>query len=164
MNIKNVINNILDNPYLNLVSRILIGLLFIFAAVPKIADPALFAKEIGNYGIIPFFFLNIMSLTLPWVELICGIFLMSGLRLKTSSAISIFLYTIFTLAVAIALIKGLSIKCGCHTKITADNVGIRKIIENCGLLLLCIYIFFYPAKKLTVENLILNDSENSKTS
>ena len=160
MNVKDTINNILNNEFILLAARIIIGLIFIFASIAKITDPATFAKEINNYGIVPFYFTNIMSLVLPWVELICGIFLISGVRLKSSSAISVVLYIIFTVAVGIALIKGLNITCGCHTKITAENVGVRKIIENTGLLILCLYIFFYPAKKFTLEQIAFKENNN----
>ncbi|MGA2296529.1 MAG: MauE/DoxX family redox-associated membrane protein [FCB group bacterium] len=150
-----MLKKIINNPVLNLAVRILLGLIFVIAAVSKISDPASFAMDITNYGILPDFLINLMAITLPWIELICGIFLLSGILLKSSSAVSLGLYIIFICAVGIALIKGLNINCGCHAKFTTENVSLRKLLENTGLLALSFYLYFFPNKKFTIENLIV---------
>lgn len=150
----NKIIKILSNDYLNLAVRILIGGLFIFTAISKLADLSVFAKEIDNYNIVPMYLINIFSLLLPWVELLCGIFLLTGIRVRANSVLSISLYSMFIIAILIAMLQGLSINCGCHTKILADRVGFAKVFQNTGLLLLSVYLFNFPFSKLSVENLI----------
>lgn len=148
---------ILNNPYLSLVARVVAGGIFLLAAITKIAAPATFAKEIVNYGIIPDVLSNFMALSLPWAELIVAFMLIAGIRLKTAAVLSIALYLMFNIAIAIAMIKGLNINCGCHTKVMAEQVGLPKLLENTGSLLLCLYIYFFPAKKITIENLIQHE-------
>ena len=152
---------ILNNNYLNLIIRILIGGLFIFTAISKIIDPSIFAKEIDNYNILPMFLVNPFAIVLPWIELFCGLFLLTGIRIKANALISISLYSVFTLAILIAMIQGLSINCGCHTKLLADKVGMTKVLQNIGFLVLSVYLLYFPLNKLSFESLIYSRKENS---
>lgn len=152
-----MLGKILNNHLLSLAARLIVGIVFLFFAIGKIAEPEGFAKSIANYGIMPNFTINFMALTLPWIELICGVFLIVGIRLKSSSLICGFLMLIFIFAVSIAMIEGLNIDCGCSTE-AAIKVGWPKILENTGLLIACIYIFFFPHSKLSFENIIIKES------
>jgi uncharacterized membrane protein YphA (DoxX/SURF4 family) len=149
----NIVKKIIDNPYLLLIARIIVGVIFIAAAIPKIADPAAFASEIARYGIIPSSMLNTMALTLPWMELIASLFLISGIRLRANSLIIGAMLVVFILAIASAMIQGLNINCGCHTKGLSHIVGWRKIFEDVGLLAFCSMIFFSSQQRLTLDGL-----------
>jgi putative oxidoreductase len=151
-------SKILNNPLLSLAARLIVGIVFLFFAIGKITDPENFAKSIANYGIMPDFTINLMALTLPWVELICGVFLIAGIRLKSSSLISGGLLIIFIAAVIVAMVKGLNIDCGCSTE-AAIKIGWPKILENTGLLIASIYLFFFPVRKLTFEQLAMKEIE-----
>lgn len=59
-------------PVLELLSRWVLGLLFIYAGVQKIIDPYGFAKTIYGYGILPGDLVNITGIVLPWVEVMAG--------------------------------------------------------------------------------------------
>jgi putative oxidoreductase len=148
---------ILNNPILSLAARLILGIVFLFFAVGKITDPESFAKSIANYGIMPNFTINLMALTLPWMELLCGVFLIAGIRLRSSSLICGGLLIIFIIAVVVAMVEGLNINCGCSSE-AAIKVGWPKILENTGLLIASIYIFFFPVKKITFEQLAMKES------
>lgn len=141
---------LLENPVLSLIARLVVGIVFIYAAVGKILDPHFFAREINNYSLAPAFLINIFAITLPWIEFIAAVFLIAGLRLKASSILIGIMLIIFIVAVGIAIFRGLDINCGCFGK-TVSKVGWKKILENSGLLILCIYIYFFPVQSLTVE-------------
>jgi len=148
---------IFEDPYLSLIPRIVVGIIFLLASVTKIANPESFAQEIAHYNIMPYYTLNLFALILPWIELIASIFLITGIRLRANSAIIGVLLLIFIIAVGIALAKGLNIDCGCHTQITSHMVGIQKIVENTIFLILIIYIFFFPVNKFTIEKLAIQE-------
>ncbi|OGU40279.1 MAG: hypothetical protein A2X61_09800 [Ignavibacteria bacterium GWB2_35_12] len=149
---------ILNNKYITLSARVLVGGLFIFTSISKLADISVFAKEIDNYNILPMYLINIFAVLLPWLELLCGLFLLTGIRIKANAIICIGLYSVFTLAILTAMLQGLSIDCGCHTKILSDKVGITKVLQNIGLLILSVYLFFFPVNKLSLESLIKSHS------
>ena len=64
--------------YIVLLSRIILGGVFIYASLDKIANPAEFAKAVGNYHVLPFGVENLLALVLPWMELLVGLALILG--------------------------------------------------------------------------------------
>ena len=56
---------LVDNEYVTLFSRLVLGVVFIYAAIPKILDPGLFAKSIWYYHLMPGALINLMALVMP---------------------------------------------------------------------------------------------------
>ena len=128
--------NILSHKYLLLTIRIIVGFVFIFAAISKAAEPELFARSIANYKLLPIFLINIIAIILPWIELCAGVLLFFGVSVKENSAILSGLLLIFIIAIAISLIRGLDIECGCFGTVDGAKIGVQKLLENFGLLIL----------------------------
>jgi len=149
--------NILNNEWIQLVARLILGFFLIAAGVSKIPEPELFAIEIGNYKIMPELIVNLSAMILPWFELLCGMMLIFGLRLKAGSLAAGAMMFVFIIAVGSAMARGLDINCGCYSKMKAQPVGWTKIIENTGLFLLSVLIFFSKNLKLTLENFIIKN-------
>ena len=131
---------ILSNKYFLLLLRLVLGLIFIFAAIEKIITPENFSVSIANYKLLPAEFINITAIILPWIELISGLLLLLGIWVKENSAIITFLLFVFTLAIIISLLRGLNIDCGCFGTIYGSRIGIMKVVENilqiiCGCIL-----------------------------
>ena len=78
-----------------LILRAVLGIIFIYASIDKITDPLTFSNAIDNYHITPIMLNNIIALIIPWIELIIGICLITGVFLDGSSIISIILLLIF---------------------------------------------------------------------
>jgi uncharacterized membrane protein YphA (DoxX/SURF4 family) len=93
--------------------RLILGGVFIAAALPKIYDPATFAESIENYHIMPAITLNFMAITLPWIELIAGAGLIMGLWPRSNIFIINGLLVVFMIAILSALIRKIDINCGC---------------------------------------------------
>ncbi|OGU59249.1 MAG: hypothetical protein A2X64_01785 [Ignavibacteria bacterium GWF2_33_9] len=144
-------SKILNNIYIVLFCRILIGTFFIVVGVSKIGNGAEFAKEIGNYAIIPEQFLNLASIAFAWSETILGLFFIFGIEVKaTGIAIFVFLL-LFTTAIGIAILRGLSIECGCYSNLASQQVGIPKILENVVTMLLTLIVVFTNNIKFTLS-------------
>ena len=137
-------NNVLANKYLILLSRIVLGVVFIIASIEKIAMPEEFAKAIQAYQIVPYPLLNIAALVLPWLELICGIFLLGGICIRSSSVILSCLLVIFCLGIITAMAQNLNIDCGCFGAGSSSPIGWQKVFEDIGLLLLAIHLYTFP--------------------
>ncbi len=135
-----------------LISRLVVGFIFISYSVGKIASPDKFASEIANYALFPELLLNIIALTLPWIELVIGLLLVLGLRIKSGATISGVLMILFILSVIWAMAMGLDINCGCSST-TPQRVGLPKLMENFGLLILSAIIYLFPERKFTLESL-----------
>ena len=96
-------------------ARLLLGTIFIYAAVGKIGDPAAFAIAIANYQILPSAWINPTALFLPWLELVCGLGLITGYCTHASTVLVALMLMLFTVALAYAAYRGLDIHCGCFS-------------------------------------------------
>ena len=139
----------LSSRYLLLFSRIVLGTVFVLAAMDKILHPDAFAASIEAYKLTPYGAINIIALILPWMELLCGIFLLGGVYLRGSSAVLSFLLVVFIFAVISAMMRGLKIDCGCFGKEHATPVSWSKVVENAGLILLGIHLFLFADRRAT---------------
>ncbi len=118
------------------ICQIAIGLIFVVAAVAKIADLPTFAREIHNYRLAPVWSENLLAMTLPWVELLAGLALVVGLRRRAGAVIALALMLVFTAAVGAAWARGLDFQCGCFGKLGAARIGAQKFAENLGWIVL----------------------------
>lgn len=108
--------DIVSHPFLLLIYRLVIGLTFIYASYYKIVDPQDFARSIYNYRIMPVFFINVLAITLPWLELVCGLLLVIGLFRRPMALILAMMLLVFSIAVSSVMIRGIDVDCGCFRK------------------------------------------------
>ena len=144
-------NKILNNNFLLLTARIILGFIFVFAAVSKAAEPESFAQAISNYKLLPDFVINISAIVLPWIELSAGLLLLFGISVKENSAILSGLLIIFIAAIFISLLRGLDIDCGCYGTVDGSKVGLIKILENVGLLILGLILLKFGSTKFSLK-------------
>ena len=142
---------LLGNKYFLLAIRIVLGLVFIFAAISKAAEPELFARSIANYKLLPIFLINFLAITLPWIELCVGMFLIFGVSVKENSAILSGLLLVFIIVIAISLMRGLDIEFGCFGTADGSKVGVQKILENIGLLIAGLILIKFDSRTLSVN-------------
>ncbi|MCU0424774.1 MAG: DoxX family membrane protein [Candidatus Kapabacteria bacterium] len=132
---------ILFHPVIILAARLVLGSVFVIAGVEKIVNPNAFAKAINNYQMLPYGALNLMALVLPWLEVLAGVFLIFGVRLRASSAVVAAMLVVFLIAIGSAMARGLSIECGCYSQGGGEKVGWKKVFEDVALLILAVQIF-----------------------
>ncbi len=132
---------VLSHPGLLLVCRLVLGTVFVIAAIPKIANPANFATAIEAYEMVPLAAVNAAALVIPWIELVCGLFLIGGVYLRPSSALLGILLAVFIIAITAAVLRGLNINCGCFGESGGSAVGWNKVLEDVALLVPAWLIF-----------------------
>lgn len=103
----------LTHPWLTVRTQIALGLFFVVAALPKLADPPSFAHMIYNYRLAPGPLVNLSALVLPWAELLLGIALICGIWRRTAALLVGALLALFILAISVNLLRGNAIDCGC---------------------------------------------------
>ena len=127
---------------LSIIFRLIIGSVFVFAAIDKILDPYTFAADIRNYQILPDIFSNILALILPWIEFFCGMFLIIGIYIRSSALIIASMLVVFIFAISLAMMRGLNIDCGCYHSIGNSNkIGLKKLIEDFIYFIMASYLF-----------------------
>ena len=130
--------------------RLVLGGVFIYASLDKIANPAEFAKAIGNYHVLPFGLENLLALFLPWLELITGNLLIAGIMVDGATILIISMNIVFIFAISQALARGISIECGCFSVSTegGSNIGFQTILRDFVYLIMAFIIFYRQDKRL----------------
>jgi len=113
--LKNKYPYLFEKPWVELILRWLIGGIYIYASIHKIADPALFAKIIYGYYLFPDASINLIAIVLPFLELYAGIFLVFGVYPKSAAVVTSGLLLAFIIAISINLIRGHEFDCGCFS-------------------------------------------------
>ncbi len=105
--------------------RWLLGVLLLWAAVSKLANPTEFLGAIYAYQLpLPRTLLQAAAVVLPWVELLCGLLLLAGYWRQTALLTVTGLMVLFVIATGQAWGRGLDIACGCF------NLKIFGLNEN----------------------------------
>jgi cation diffusion facilitator family transporter len=123
-------------------SRIILGLIFIAAGIPKILYPAEFAAAVYNYRILPDALVNIVALALPWVEVLVGGMLIVGVWMPGAVMIYTLLMLVFITALGYNVARGLDIHCGCFSPTSGELISFWTITRDVAILLMSLYLFF----------------------
>jgi uncharacterized membrane protein YphA (DoxX/SURF4 family) len=129
------------------VLRLLLGAVFLYASYDKILHPEAFAQAVYNYQILPDPAVNLVALTLPWLELLLGLCLATGFWLPGATVMSTGLLTIFIGALVFNAIRGLDVHCGCFSSQASDGpAGLWTIARDVSFLVvssfLTVKVFF----------------------
>ena len=145
----------LASPWLTIRVQLALGVIFIAASLPKIVDPPSFAHMIYNYRIVPGALVNLSALTMPWIELLCGVALVLGIWRATARTIIAAMLLIFIVAISINLARGNAIDCGCFDvsaagKSVEERLGDMRfvIFRDLGMLLMTAQLWWADASVL----------------
>ena len=138
----------LTSPWLTIRVQLALGALFVAAALPKIIDPPSFAHMIYNYRIVPAGVINLMALTMPWVELLCGLALILGVWRRAALGLIAAMLVVFIIAIGINLGRGNAIDCGCFNVADAGKTYEQRIqdmwldvFRDLGMLLMVAQVY-----------------------
>jgi uncharacterized membrane protein YphA (DoxX/SURF4 family) len=149
------VKGLLGNRWLQLACRVVLGVLFVYSGLIKIADPPGFAQMIWNYRILPAALVSPAALVLPWLEVVAGALLVAGLWRRSAALILGLLLAVFAAGIALNLYRGNPIDCGCFSTAAAASktpaellAGMRlDILRDLGMLALAAFIFLQPPRK-----------------
>jgi uncharacterized membrane protein YphA (DoxX/SURF4 family) len=154
MGILKAIARIITDKRVVLIIRLYLGVTLIYASLDKIANPDQFARIVYNYRILPEFLINVFAVTLPWVELITGLFLIFGIFIESASLLTSFLFVIFIIAISINLFRGIDLNCGCFsTDPAGKKEGANLLIRDFIYLFFGIMIFLFHKNFIALSSL-----------
>ena len=94
--------------------RVILGAVFIYGGYAKLREPwALFAMGIDSYQIVPLRYIEPLARSLPWFQVLLGVWLIAGIWLRVSSTLISLTLAVFFAAMVHAELAGQQINCGC---------------------------------------------------
>lgn len=138
-----LIQKIMDNRRLELLVRWILGVTFVYASFHKIIAPAAFARIIYGYGLFPEVTVNVIAIVLPYIELVTGLALLTGLFPRAASLIIMVLLLSFIAAISINLLRGYEFNCGCFNSDNSNSAGSAglTLVRDFVLLFICIQVY-----------------------
>jgi uncharacterized membrane protein YphA (DoxX/SURF4 family) len=148
-----MLNKLFINKNFALLVRVVLGALFIYSSMDKIANMPDFARIILNYKILPVQLVNLLAIFLPWLELITGFCLVLGKFVRASLVIYSSMLVIFIIALSQALIRGLDISCGCFSvEPSTTSVVWLRIIEDFVMLFFSVNLYLnLPPEEIKLD-------------
>lgn len=108
-------------------ARILLGSVFVYASIDKMAFPGEFTLIIKSYRVLPEDIVPIIALVSPWMEMLLGAFLISGIFMKVTSRIALVILLIFLFVICARALTGEVGDCGCFGEssfLSTSNTGL----------------------------------------
>ena len=137
-----MLNKLFTQKYFAPLVRIVLGAIFIYASMDKIANMPDFAKVILNYKILPVQMVNLLAIFLPWLEFVLGVFLIIGKFERASLLVFSAMIVVFIIALSQAQIRGLDISCGCFSvKPSSTSEVWLRIIEDIIILFFSVNLY-----------------------
>jgi hypothetical protein len=129
--------------------QLILALVFLFSAVPKILNPVDFAVNLNNYRLFPAATIPWLAVYFPWFELTLGVFLLLRIYNREALLLTVFNYLVFMAVIGLALYRGLDISCGCFEQDPAEtsSLGLR-LVEDFILLTAAVRLLWLPPGKL----------------
>lgn len=114
-----------------LITRLLIAVLFIRAALAKLTDIPGFREAVTGYEIVPTALTGVAAFGLLTVEAVAGLLLLLGVVPVVTSAALAALLTGFSAAIAVNLARGRIFDCGCGGTSAAPRlISWRHVVVN----------------------------------
>ncbi len=140
-----------------LVLRLVLGGLFIFAAVMKLSSPAAFAMAIAAFKVIPAHADHLTKLSayaVPWIELVCGLCLLAGAWTRAAALVISTLLVAFIAMILSTMIREMDVTCSCFGKFEIPcegPVGWCHVVRNAVLLAISVFVLWKGPGSLALD-------------
>jgi uncharacterized membrane protein YphA (DoxX/SURF4 family) len=142
--------------WLVLAVRVLLGALFVVAGASKVGHADLFAAEIAGFRLLPAAVIAPIAIALPFLEMLLGVYLILGLFTRTAAWIAVALFAVFDLAIASAVVRGMTISCGCFGPSDATVTSWAEVARDAVLVVLAALVALRPPGTFALDRRIGN--------
>lgn len=153
--------------WIGFAARMLVGGVWLVAAVLKIPDLPSSVRAVRAYQLLPEAVVPAVGYALPVVELMVGILLLVGLAVRPSAVVSAVLFVAFIVGISAAWARGLQIDCGCFGGGGYDANATDKypweIARDLGLLFASLWLVVRPRTPWALDNRLLYPSTTDRT-
>ena len=152
-------------PWLGLLFRLILGGVLLVAGLLKYQHLDKSQMAVRAYELLPISLANFLGIILPFLEIAIGILLIIGAAVRVSAVISGLLMLAFSIGIAQAWARGLSIDCGCFGGGGQVEPGtanyLPELVRDAGLALMAIYLFRYPQSKFGLDRHTSDGDQNN---
>jgi uncharacterized membrane protein YphA (DoxX/SURF4 family) len=142
-------------PIVGLTIRVTAGLVWLVAGAAKIADLEQFRVQVEAYRIVPGGLEAAFAYALPYLEVGIGLYLVVGLLVRGTAALSCLLMALFVVAMVQARVRGLILDCGCFGALARQPIGWWTIARDVALGVPGLVMVILPSRFLSLDARLL---------
>lgn len=132
--------------------RFVLAFVFLSASLPKLVSRADFEEAVANYALLPSRLVPAVSSWLPRLELAAAVALFAGLALSAVGLLVAALLLVFSAAVAVNLLRGREIDCGCSHDVAPRRIGWRLVLVDVALAGIAVFVALRPAEAVAAQD------------
>ncbi len=142
-------------PGVTVVARVVLAVVFAWAGLSKVSDPAASVRAVRAYHLLPEVLARPVGYGLPLLEIALAVLLLVGLGTRLCAIAAGALLVVFLVGIISAAARGLSIDCGCFggggTVAKGDTRYTVEILRDTGLLLLAVWMAVFPRSRISLD-------------
>ena len=124
---------------IKILARLALAAVFLWAAIAKLRDPwMLFAMQLDTMHVLPDAAVTFVARTLPWFELLLGVLLAIGLKLRYVGSLATALLVGFFSVMILLYLRGFQGDCGCFGP--GEQLGPKTLARDGALVLLSAWV------------------------
>jgi len=139
-----------------LLARLILGVVLVLAGALKVTSPAVSARAVRAFQILPYDFAAYVGYALPVVEILIGLLLVGGLFTRVSAVVGGLLMLAFFVGISSAWIRGLSIDCGCFggggTIAGSQTQYLPDLLRDAGLVACAAWLVVRPRTAYSLDH------------
>lgn len=137
--------------YAAIAFRVVVGSIFVLAAIAKLPRRRAFEAAVASYAIGPRAVSAVVARALPPFELVCGTLLLLGLATRVAAGLLAAALVVFAVAVAVNLARGRAIDCGCFTGAAPRTIAWGTVARNLALAALAAWVAVAEPRALALD-------------
>ncbi|MCX4749674.1 DoxX family protein [Kitasatospora sp. NBC_01287] len=141
--------------WLSTAVRLGLAVVWAWAGLAKISDPAVAAQAVRAYRILPESLVKPVGYGLPFLELALALLLLVGLAVRVAAVVSGLLLLTFVAGIASTWARGIAIDCGCFggggAVAASQTQYLQEILRDIGFLLMALWLVLRPRSKASVD-------------
>ena len=148
-----------------MLTRAVLAAVFIYAGILKMLDLEAFSRSIATFELLPGRLINIVAITLPPLEILSGLLLLST-RWRHLGALAIILMNLlFVVALVAALARGIEVDCGCFgSRIPQPGDTVLALLRDLALLAAGVAVYGTSPRVVEVTDSLTAESAAVATS
>ena len=150
----------LIDPYLQLVLRLVLGGLLLYAGLSKLTDRQAFQQAVAEYEVLPAGVARAFSNALPLIETALGVLLLAGLGTGIAASIATPLFASFALAIGVNMARGRHFDCHCFGSTRSDEIGWPALTRALALAVASLVVAVGASRFGALEYALFGSSED----
>ncbi len=143
---------------LTLIVRVLLGALLVVAGGLKVGHFDDLAAAIAGFRILPEATIGPLAVVLPFFEIGLGAYLILGLFTRVAAIIAAVQFTIYSAAIASAVIRNIPANCGCFGPGDSAKADWPHVFVDLALAVICALLAFSAPGLFALDNRIRSTS------